>query len=84
MEVNGMTLGTYPTLSTDSNNVFRYSSFVRVGSGLKFEEYERITKMPSWKPRGPNGLPDWLQTTKQNGKWTRDDDKWDMYLDPEE
>ncbi|KIK57415.1 hypothetical protein GYMLUDRAFT_247050 [Collybiopsis luxurians FD-317 M1] len=65
-------------LRSGGNGPERYSTFVRVGSGLTNVQLDRITDMP-WKRRGSKGLPEWLQTLKA---W--DDDKYDVYLELED
>ena len=55
----------------------RYSTFVRIGSGLSYADYIWI-RQKHWKPWGANG-PDFLQTSRKGHE-----DKGDVYLEPEE
>lgn len=57
---------------------FRYSSFVRIGSGLSFADYVWVRDKP-WKTWDPKNPPDFLQTAKKSHE-----DKGDVYLLPEE
>ncbi|CDO73307.1 hypothetical protein BN946_scf185008.g69 [Trametes cinnabarina] len=54
----------------------KYSTFVRIGSGLSYADYIWIRQKP-WKPWG-NGPPSWLQVARKG-----QDDKGDVYLEPE-
>ena len=56
----------------------RYSSFVRIGSGLTYADYIWIREKP-WKPFDKNNLPSWYQVSKKGTE-----DKGDVYLEPEE
>ncbi|KAH7924280.1 ATP-dependent DNA ligase [Leucogyrophana mollusca] len=56
----------------------RYSSFVRVGSGLSFADYVWVRQKP-WKEWDPQSPPTFLQTAKRSH-----DDKGDVYLEPED
>jgi hypothetical protein len=56
----------------------RYSTFVRIGSGLSFADYVWVRDKP-WKPWDPKHPPEFLQTAKRG-----QDDKGDVYLNPEE
>jgi len=56
----------------------RYSTFVRIGSGLSFADYVWIRAKP-WKPRDPKHPPEFLQTSNRG-----QDDKGELYLNPEE
>jgi len=56
----------------------RYSTFVRIGSGLSFADYVWVRDKP-WKPWDPKHPPEFLQTSKRG-----QDDKGDVYLNPEE
>ena len=56
----------------------RYSTFVRVGTGLSFADYVWLRQKP-WKVWDPNNPPDFLLTAKRTHE-----DKGDMYLEPEE
>lgn len=56
----------------------RYSTFVRIGSGLSFADYVWVRDKP-WKPWDPKHPPEFLQTSNRG-----QDDKGDVYLNPEE
>lgn len=58
----------------------RYSSFVRIGSGFSFMDYEWIRQLnwKDWKKTPPS----FLQTAKIGAK--TGDDIGDVYLEPEE
>lgn len=56
----------------------RYSTFVRIGSGLSFADYVWIRDKP-WKPWDPKHPPEFLQVSNRGT-----DDKGDIYLNPEE
>ncbi|KAJ3711055.1 ATP dependent DNA ligase domain-containing protein [Lentinula raphanica] len=62
----------------DEDGADRYSTFVRIGTGLSFADYAWIRSKP-WKVRDPKDPPEWLQTSKKG-----QEDKGDMYLDPED
>ncbi|RPD64440.1 DNA ligase 4 [Lentinus tigrinus ALCF2SS1-7] len=55
----------------------KYSTFVRIGSGLSYADYIWIRQKP-WKPLGPN-MPDFLQCSRKGHE-----DKGDVYLEPED
>ncbi|KAH7885847.1 ATP dependent DNA ligase domain-containing protein [Phlebopus sp. FC_14] len=54
----------------------KYSSFVRVGSGLSFADYIWIRQKP-WKEWDPKSAPDFFETAKRGHE-----DKGDIYLEP--
>ncbi|KAI6010699.1 DNA ligase 4 [Pisolithus orientalis] len=54
----------------------KYSTFVRVGSGLSFADYVWVRQKP-WKEWDPKHPPDFLQTTKRGHE-----DKCDLYIEP--
>ncbi|KAF9219810.1 ATP-dependent DNA ligase [Gyrodon lividus] len=54
----------------------RYSSFVRVGSGLSFTDYAWIRQKP-WKEWDPKSPPQFLRTAQRSH-----DDKGDVYIEP--
>jgi hypothetical protein len=56
----------------------RYSSFVRIGTGLSFADYIWIRQKP-WKSWDPKKPPSFLLTSRRG-----QDDKGDVYLEPEE
>lgn len=56
----------------------RYSSFVRIGSGLTYADYVWIRAKP-WKPWKKDNGPSFFQTAPRGVE-----DKGDMYLEPEE
>ncbi|KAF5351528.1 hypothetical protein D9758_007230 [Tetrapyrgos nigripes] len=56
----------------------KYSTFVRIGTGLSYADYAWIRSLP-WKPRDPKNPPEWLQTAKKG-----QEDKGDVYLEPHE
>lgn len=56
----------------------RYSTFVRIGSGLSFTDYAWVRSKP-WKKWDPKNPPAFLQTAKKTTE-----DKGDVYLEPEE
>ncbi|KAG6335727.1 hypothetical protein ID866_3351, partial [Astraeus odoratus] len=58
------------------NDEPRYSTFVRIGSGLSFADYVWVRKKP-WKVWDPKNPPEFLQTTKRGHE-----DKCDVYIEP--
>ena len=56
----------------------RYSTFVRVGSGLSFADYVWVRGKP-WKVWDPRNPPAFLECSKRSHE-----DKGDVYLEPEE
>ncbi|KAK0202966.1 DNA ligase 4 [Desarmillaria ectypa] len=56
----------------------KYSSFVRIGSGLTYAEYVWVRGLP-WKPWNPKEPPEFYQTSKK-----ATEDKGDVYLEPED
>ncbi|KAF8582783.1 DNA ligase 4 [Ramaria rubella] len=56
----------------------KYSSFVRIGSGLTFADYVWIRAKP-WKPWIKEDPPSFFQTSKKGTE-----DKGDVYLEPED
>ena len=56
----------------------RYSSFVRIGTGLSYADYVWI-RQRNWKPFDKKNIPSWYQASKKGT-----DDKGDIYLEPEE
>jgi DNA ligase-4 len=56
----------------------RYSTFVRIGSGLSFADYVWVRDKP-WKVWNPKNPPEFLLTAKRTHE-----DKGDVYLEPEE
>ncbi|KAI9064078.1 DNA ligase 4 [Trametes sanguinea] len=55
----------------------KYSTFVRIGSGLSYADYIWIRQKP-WKPWG-SSPPSWLQVARKG-----QDDKGDVYIEPED
>ncbi|EGN95003.1 hypothetical protein SERLA73DRAFT_170894 [Serpula lacrymans var. lacrymans S7.3] len=64
--------------SSNDDEELKYSSFVRIGSGLTFADYIWVRQKP-WKLWDPNSPPTFLQTAKRS-----QDDKGDVYLEPED
>jgi hypothetical protein len=56
----------------------RYSTFVRIGSGLSYADYVWVRNLP-WKEWSAKNPPRFLSTA--NGSR---DDKGDLYLEPDE
>jgi len=56
----------------------RYSTFVRIGSGLSFADYVWVRDKP-WQPYDHKNPPSWLLASKKG-----QDDKGDVYLEPEQ
>lgn len=56
----------------------KYSTFVRIGSGLSFADYVWVRDKP-WKVWDPKHPPEFLQTAKRTHE-----DKGDLYLEPED
>ncbi|KNZ74643.1 DNA ligase 4 [Termitomyces sp. J132] len=54
----------------------KYSSFVRIGSGLSFADYVWVREKP-WKTWDPKHPPEFLLTSKRSHE-----DKGDVYLEP--
>lgn len=57
---------------------YRYSTFVRVGSGLSYADYVWLRQKP-WKVWDPKNPPEFLQTSKRGRE-----DKCDAYIEPAE
>ncbi|KAF9462872.1 DNA ligase 4 [Collybia nuda] len=64
--------------ATDDDSEPKYSTFVRIGSGLSFADYVWIRDKP-WKTWDPKNPPGFLLTAKKSH-----DDKGDVYLDPQD
>ncbi|KAF8909386.1 DNA ligase 4 [Gymnopilus junonius] len=62
----------------DEDEEPKYSTFVRIGTGLSFADYVWIRAKP-WKPWDPKNPPEFLETAKRG-----QDDKGDIYLNPED
>nr|Q7Z7W5.1 RecName: Full=DNA ligase 4; AltName: Full=DNA ligase IV; AltName: Full=Polydeoxyribonucleotide synthase [ATP] 4 [Coprinopsis cinerea]BAC76766.1 DNA ligase IV [Coprinopsis cinerea]BAD93669.1 DNA ligase IV [Coprinopsis cinerea] len=62
----------------DSDDEPKYSSFVRIGTGLSFADYVWVRSKP-WKVWDPKNPPEFLQTAKKG-----QEDKGDVYLEPED
>ncbi|KAL5513056.1 LIG4 [Sanghuangporus vaninii] len=56
----------------------KYSTFVRIGTGLTFADYLWI-RQKNWKHLDRNNMPSWYQASKKGS-----DDKGDIYLEPED
>ncbi|KAF8636375.1 hypothetical protein AX17_003558 [Amanita inopinata Kibby_2008] len=56
----------------------KYSTFVRIGTGLSYADYVWIRDKP-WKTWDPKNPPDFLRTSKRS-----QDDKGDVYLEPQD
>ncbi|KIM62592.1 hypothetical protein SCLCIDRAFT_1214942 [Scleroderma citrinum Foug A] len=54
----------------------KYSTFVRIGTGLSFADYVWVRQKP-WKTWDPKNPPEFLQTTKRGHE-----DKCDVYIEP--
>ncbi|KAF8963440.1 DNA ligase 4 [Flammula alnicola] len=65
-------------IAYDDDEEPKYSTFVRIGTGLSFADYVWIRGKP-WKPWDPKNPPEFLQTAKRG-----QDDKGDLYLNPED
>ncbi|KAG6812748.1 hypothetical protein H0H92_000794 [Tricholoma furcatifolium] len=63
---------------TDEDEEPKYSSFIRIGSGLSFADYVWVRSKP-WKTWDPKRPPAFLLTAKRSHE-----DKGDVYLEPEE
>jgi len=61
-----------------ADNSFRYSTFVRIGSGLSYADYVWIRSKP-WKAWNEQQQPSFLLTAKRSHE-----DKGDLFLEPEE
>lgn len=67
----------------DEDDELKYSTFVRVGSGMSFADYVEIRSRP-WKEynyANPRERPSWLLASE---KGSISEDKGDCYLEPEE
>ncbi|KAI0629298.1 DNA ligase 4 [Trametes polyzona] len=62
---------------TNGDDEPKYSSFVRIGSGLSYADYIWIRQKP-WKPWGRNP-PSFLQVSRKGN-----DDKGDVYIEPQD
>ncbi|KIY47685.1 ATP-dependent DNA ligase [Fistulina hepatica ATCC 64428] len=56
----------------------KYSSFVRIGTGLSYADYVWV-RARKWKPWDPQNPPAFLQTAKKSTE-----DKGDVYLEPKD
>ncbi|KAF9071362.1 DNA ligase 4 [Rhodocollybia butyracea] len=61
-----------------TDGVQRYSTFVRIGTGLSYADYVWI-RSKSWKKRDPKKPPEDILTSKKGY-----DDKGDLYLEPDQ
>lgn len=61
-----------------NKSLYRYSSFVRIGTGLSYADYVWVRAKP-WKPFDKKNPPSWYQVAKRGIE-----DKGDVYLEPEE
>lgn len=62
----------------DTVDPHRYQTFVRIGSGLNFGDYEWVNAKP-WKRVDKEKLPPWFLASPAGSE-----DKGDVYLEPEE
>ncbi|KAG6891206.1 DNA ligase (ATP) [Termitomyces sp. Mi166 len=62
--------------SSEDDDEPKYSSFVRIGSGLSFADYVWVREKP-WKTWDPKHPPEFLLTSKRSHE-----DKGDVYLEP--
>ncbi|TFK51779.1 ATP-dependent DNA ligase [Heliocybe sulcata] len=62
----------------DDDKSAKYSTFVRIGSGLSYADYVWV-RSKHWKAWEPNTTPDFLSTARKGR-----DDKCDVYLEPED
>ncbi|KAG1735545.1 ATP dependent DNA ligase domain-containing protein [Suillus lakei] len=62
----------------EGDEELKYSTFVRVGTGLSFADYIWLRQKP-WKVWDPKHPPEFLQTAKKTHE-----DKGDLYLEPED
>lgn len=58
--------------------LYRYSTFVRIGTGLSFADYVWVRQKP-WKEWDPKNTPSFLSVASNS-----QEDKGDVYLEPEE
>lgn len=65
-------------LILDTDTPSRYSTFVRIGSGLSFADYVWI-RQKHWKEWDPKNPPEFLRTAKRTHE-----DKGDVYIEPAE
>ncbi|KAI5121896.1 hypothetical protein M0805_001100 [Coniferiporia weirii] len=62
----------------DADEELKYSTFVRIGTGLTYADYVWIRQL-NWKTFDKNNMPSWYQAAKRSA-----DDKGDVYLEPED
>ncbi|KAI0078668.1 ATP-dependent DNA ligase [Panus rudis PR-1116 ss-1] len=62
----------------DDDDEPKYSTFVRIGTGLSFSDYVWVRKKP-WKTWDSNNPPSWLRVSPKGNE-----DKGDIYLEPED
>ncbi|KAJ8095206.1 DNA ligase (ATP) [Marasmius tenuissimus] len=67
------------TRNSDDQSEQKYSTFVRIGSGLTYTDYAWVRDKP-WKPWDRKNPPEFLQTSKKSSG----EDKGDVYLDPDD
>ncbi|KAJ3483114.1 hypothetical protein NLI96_g6529 [Meripilus lineatus] len=63
---------------TDDDEDIKYTTFVRIGTGLSFADYVWVRQKP-WKKYNPRDPPKFLQVSRKGT-----DDKPDLYLEPED
>lgn len=78
-KVSTFICGVVDDSTKSSGSDTRYMSFVRIGTGLTFAEYEWINAKP-WKPLDRKRLPSWMRVSTASGT----EDVGDVYLEPHE
>ncbi|KAH6915882.1 DNA ligase 4 [Coprinopsis sp. MPI-PUGE-AT-0042] len=76
--VSTLICAVYDDRRPDADDDPKYSTFVRIGTGLSFADYVWVRAKP-WKPWDPKNPPEFLQIAKRG-----QDDKGDVYLEPED
>ncbi|KAH8116296.1 DNA ligase 4 [Phellopilus nigrolimitatus] len=62
----------------DVDDELRYSSFVRIGTGLTYADYVWV-RQRKWKHFDKNNMPSWYQASRKGLE-----DKGDIYIEPED
>ncbi|THH05269.1 hypothetical protein EW145_g4922 [Phellinidium pouzarii] len=64
--------------NANDEDELKYSTFVRVGTGLTYADYVWV-RQKNWKTFDKDNMPFWYQASKRNSE-----DKGDVYLEPED
>lgn len=76
--VSTLICAVYDDRHSNADDEPKYSTFVRIGSGLTYADYIWV-RAKNWKTWDPKNPPKYLQTAKKSHE-----DKGDVYLEPED